>query len=100
MNKTYGRPRQNTDTLGGFLDSCKDGTTILLYFDTEDGIWRIPHILGDPPTAGQLKNNPYLRPMAIRERSRFQIAGTSETGWTVRISERFDAGKYLAASEG
>lgn len=88
------------DTLGGFLDSCKDGTTILLYFDTEDGKQRIPRILGDPPTAGQLKTNPYLRPMAIQERSRFQIAGTSETGWAVRIDERFDAKKYSGTSEG
>ena len=63
------RPRKDLDTVGGFLDSCKDETPILLYFNTNDGIQRIPHILGDPPTVGQLRLNKYLRPLKSNEES-------------------------------
>lgn len=97
-NIETGRTRQNTDTLGGFLDSCKDETPILLYFDGNDGIQRIPNLLGDPPTVSQLRDNAYLRPLKIRERTRYQIAGTSETDWSIRIGQRFNRKKYRSAN--
>lgn len=89
------RPRRDLDTIGGFLDSCKDETPILLYFDTAEGIQRVPTLLGDPPTVGQLRLNSYLRPLPICERERYQIAGTSDTGWVIRISSRFNPEEYL-----
>ena len=93
------RPRKDLDTVGGFLDSCKDETPILIYFNTNDGIQRIPHILGDPPTVGQLRLNKYLRPLEIQRRVRYQIAGTSDTGWVIRVDERFKKKKYIKASK-
>ena len=93
------RPRKDLDTVGGFLDSCKDETPILLYFNTNDRIQRIPHILGDPPTVGQLRLNKYLRPLKIQRRVRYQIAGTSDTGWVIRVDERFKKKKYVKASK-
>lgn len=93
------RPRRNLDTVGGFFDSCKDETPIQLYFDTVEGIQRVPTILGDPPTVGQLRLNNYLRPLRIQERERYQIAGTSETGWVIRINSRFNPNEYLKESK-
>jgi hypothetical protein len=93
------RPRRDLDTIGGFLDSCKDETPILLYFDTAEGIQRVPTLLGDPPTVGQLRLNNYLRPLLIHERERYQIAGTSDTGWVIRVSSRFEPEEYLRESK-
>lgn len=99
QNDTRPRPRRNLDTIGGFFDSCKDGTPIQIYFNTPEGVQRVPTILGDPPTVGQLRLNNYLRPLAIQERERYQIAGTSDTGWVIRVDSRFDSEAFLEESE-
>ena len=93
------RTRKDPTTVGGFLDSCKDDTTIILYFATEDGTPRVPKELGDPPTVSEIRLNPYLRPLKIHKRNRYQISGTGETGWVIEVNERFNPDAYCG-SEG
>lgn len=87
------RTRVGTDSIGGFLDTCKAKTPILLYFD-DHGRQRVPSVLGDPPTADELRGNKYLRALSISERVRYQIAGTGESGWCIHLDVPFDIDAY------
>lgn len=81
------------ENLGDFISRVKPETVINLFFNTEDGLKRIPPVLLGNPTAEQLKNSRYLKSQIISSRKHYCTVDIT-SGWNVYIDSVFDPNQY------